>query len=128
MADFVAVPIAEDAPDERSGEGPPLVLFETAEADLVELHGGRPDVGELAAGTAGHLEAIGAAAEQVYRSLRARLQPDTVEMEISIGLSGEVGWFVAKSSASGSLKLKLAWKPEPPAEPGTPAEPDVRRS
>lgn len=40
MADFVAVPIAEDAPDERSGEGPPLVLFETAEADLVELHGG----------------------------------------------------------------------------------------
>ena len=51
---------------------------------------------------AGRLEAIGVAAEQVYRSLRDRLQPDAVEMEIAVGLSAEVGWFVAKSAASGS--------------------------
>jgi hypothetical protein len=76
-------------------------------------HGGRPDVAELAEDAAGRLSAIADAAERVYRSVADRLGPDRVELELSVGLSGEVGWFVAKSSATGGLKLKLSWDTPP---------------
>ena len=38
--------------------------------------------------------------------------PDKVELEISVGLSAEVGWFVAKSSTTGGVKLTLTWERE----------------
>jgi hypothetical protein len=110
MAEFVAVPVEPNEQQNAAGDqGRPVVLFETAESDLVALHGGAPDVKEMAASAAGRLEAIADAAEQVYRSVKDRLGPDKVEMEISVGLSGEVGWFVAKSTATGGLKLILTW-------------------
>lgn len=75
---------------------------------------------EVADQAAGRLEAIGQAAERVYESLRERLGPDSIEMEIGVGLSAEVGWFVAKSSAEGSLTLKFTWdlsdEPQPSPE------------
>ena len=102
-----------------------MVLFETAESDLVALHGGAPGVEELAASAAGRLEAIADAAEQVYRSVKDRLGPDKVELEMSVGLSGEVGWFVAKSSTSGGLKLTLTWEPDKaPTSPDSTHLPD----
>lgn len=111
MADFVTVPVG-GAEGGASGQ---VVLFQSASSDLVALHAGRPTVGEMAADAKGRLEAIAAAAEEVYQELKQRLQPDEVQMEIAVGLSAEVGWFVAKSEASGSLKLTLAWKQDPPA-------------
>ena len=112
MADFVAVPVETGGPGAGT-EGAPrsVVLFEAAESDLVALHGGAPEVRGMAGSAAGRLEAIADAAEEVYRSVRDRLGPDKVEMEIAVGLSGEVGWFVAKSSVSGGLKLTLTWQP-----------------
>ena len=120
MAEFVAVPVEpkdqEHAADEQDR---PVVLFETAESDLVQLHGGAPDVQGMAVSAVGRLEAIADAAEEVYRSVKDRLGPDKVEMEISVGLSGEVGWFVAKSSATGGLKLTLTWEPDKAPSPAT---------
>jgi hypothetical protein len=114
VAEFVKVPV-EGGPGDEGGGGSAVVLFETAESDLVSLHrGGRPDVQELAEDAGGRLAAIADAAEQVYRSVADRLHPDRVELELSVGLSGEVGWFVAKSSATGGLKLKLSWDTPPP--------------
>ena len=118
VAEFVKVPV-EGGPGDDGGEVSAVVLFETAESDLVSLHrGGRPDVEELAEDAAGRLGAIADAAEQVYRSVAERLHPDRVELELSVGLSGEVGWFVAKSSATGGLKLKLSWDTPPPGGTG----------
>jgi hypothetical protein len=118
VAEFVKV-LVEGRPGDEGGGGSAVVLFETAESDLVSRHrGGRPDVEELAEDAAGRLGAIADAAEQVYRSVADRLHPDRVELELSVGLSGEVGWFVAKSSATGGLKLKLAWDTPPPGATG----------
>jgi hypothetical protein len=113
MADFVRVPLESPALGRSS-----VVLFQAGEGDLVELHGGAADVQDVARDAVGRLEGIAEAAEQVYQSLTDRLHPDAVELEIAVGLSGEVGWFVAKSSASGSLKLKLSWTGQlPPPSP-----------
>ena len=112
MAEFVAVPVENGEPTGGAeGSRRSVVLFEAAESDLVAMHGGEPEVRDMAESAAGRLEAIADAAEQVYRSVSDRLGPDTVEMEIAVGLSGEVGWFVAKSSVSGGLKLTLTWEP-----------------
>jgi hypothetical protein len=113
VPDFVKVPVGDGPVGAGEGLVSAVVLFEAAESDLVALHGGRPDVKELAGDAAGRLVAIADAAEQVYRSVADRLRPDRVELELSVGLSGEVGWFVAKSSASGGLKLKLSWDTVP---------------
>ena len=67
-------------------------------------------VKNLAQDATGRLTAIADAAEEVYRSLDARLGPDEVQMEIAVALSAEVGWFVAKSETTGSLKLTFTWK------------------
>ena len=108
MNDFVAVPLGTDS-DDPTSDGRSVALFQSAESDLVASYTGRADIGTVADTAAGRLEAIADAAEEVYRSLRSKLHPDVVEMEIAVGLSGEVGWFVAKSSATGSLKLTLTW-------------------
>jgi hypothetical protein len=109
VAEFVMVPVEGGPVVAGGGVRSAVVLFEAAESDLVSLHGGRPERKELAEDAVGRLTAIADAAEQVYRSVADRLRPDRVELELSVGLSGEVGWFVAKSSASGGLKLKLSW-------------------
>jgi hypothetical protein len=114
VADFVKLQVGE-APVEVDDAGPRVVLFETAESDLVSLHGGRSDVRELGEDAAGRLVAIADAAEHVYRSVAGRLRPDRVELQLSVGLSGEVGWFVAKSAASGGMKLTLSWDSSPAA-------------
>jgi hypothetical protein len=119
VAEFVRVPVDSGPLGGGDGVVSAVVLFETAESDLVSLHGGRPDVRGLADDAAGRLSAIADAAEQVYRSVSERLRPDRVELEVTVGLSGEVGWFVAKSSASGGLKLKLSWDTTVPPPAGT---------
>jgi Trypsin-co-occurring domain 1 len=65
-------------------------------------------------GAAGRLEGIAVAAEQVCAALRTRFKPSELQLELGVGLSGEVGWFFAKSAVEGSLKVTLTWKaPEP---------------
>jgi hypothetical protein len=89
------------------------VFFESAESDLVQLHGGEPEVadgGRLQT----RLEAVATAAEQVAGSLRARLAPDEVALEFGLKVSGEVNWwFFAKNQAEGTIKVTLKWQPPP---------------
>jgi Trypsin-co-occurring domain 1 len=99
------------------------VIFESAESDLVALHGGEPDVvdgGRLQA----RLEAVAGAAEQVAKPLRSRLRPDEISLEFGLKVSGEVNWwFFSKNQAEGTIKVTLTWKPESKAtgEPEPPA-------
>ncbi|WP_405910164.1 CU044_2847 family protein [Streptomyces sp. NBC_00828] len=99
VADFVSVTLADGT----------QVLFQTAESDLVEPRGARVRV-ESADGAGSRLETIAAAVEQVCAELRTRMSPDEVQLEIGVGLSGEVGWFFAKSAMDGSLKVTLTWR------------------
>lgn len=93
------------------------VFFQSAEGDLVELHSGGPDVsdgGRLAT----RLEAVASAARQVAKSLRSQLTPDEVALEFGVGVSGEVGWFFAKSQVEGTIKVTTTWRRDGGGRPG----------
>jgi NTP-dependent ternary system trypsin peptidase co-occuring protein len=94
------------------------VVFESAESNLVALHGGQPDVsdgGRLQT----RLEAVAGAADQVAESLRSRLRPEEISLEFGLKVSGEVNWwFFAKNQAEGTIKVTLTWKPESQAQAG----------
>ena len=85
------------------------VFFESAESDLVALHGGEADVadgGKLNS----RLGAVAEAASQVAGALRSRLAPDEVALEFGLKVSGEVNWwFFAKNQAEGTIKVTLSW-------------------
>jgi hypothetical protein len=104
------------------------VLFESAESDLVALHGGgAPDVvdgGKLTA----RLQGVAEAAEEVAGSLRARLAPDEVSLEFGLQVSGGVNWFFAKAQGQGSIKVTVKWAGNAPTtvpttSPGTRQDP-----
>jgi Trypsin-co-occurring domain 1 len=85
------------------------VLFESAEGDLVALHGGEPDVREGGRLTE-RLGAVAEAAEEVAGSLRSRLAPDEVDLEFGLKVSGELNWwFFAKAQSEGTIKVTLKW-------------------
>jgi hypothetical protein len=97
------------------------VLFESAESDLVALHGGGPpdvrDGGPLSA----QLQEVAEAAEEVAASLRSRLVPDEVSLEFGLKVSGGVNWFFAKAQGEGTIKVTLKWAGNPASAdpPGT---------
>ena len=101
------------------------VLFESAESDLVALHGGPPDVRDGGKLTA-RLQEIAEAAEEVAGSLRARLVPDEVSLEFGLKVSGGVNWFFAKAQGEGTVKVTLKWagnsRRPPHPEPAGPGE------
>jgi Trypsin-co-occurring domain 1 len=95
------------------------VLFESAEGDLVALHGGEPDVREGGRLTE-RLHAVAEAAEEVAGSLRSRLAPDEMNLEFGLKVSGEVNWwFVAKAHSEGTIKVTLKWAGNGPTAAST---------
>jgi Trypsin-co-occurring domain 1 len=100
------------------------VLFESAESDLVALHGGPPEVREGGKLTA-RLQGVAEAAEEVAGSLRARLVPDEVSLEFGLKVSGGVNWFFAKAQGEGTIKVTVKWagNSAPAAPPGTGQDP-----
>ena len=102
------------------------VLFESAESDLVALHGGPPDVLEGGKLTA-RLQEVAEAAEEIAGSLRARLVPDEVSLEFGLQVSGGVNWFFAKAQGQGSIKVTVKWAGNPASAtpPGTEQDPGV---
>jgi hypothetical protein len=104
VADFVTV-VLDDGTE---------VVFQSAESDLVKPHGGPPVVERYEAA----MDALGAmahATQRVARSFAEKMKPDELALEIGVGLSGEVGWFFAKSELEATLTLTLTWKGEKPA-------------
>jgi hypothetical protein len=102
------------------------VLFESAESDLVALHGGgQPDVRDGGKLTA-QLQGVAEAAEEVAASLRSRLVPDEVSLEFGLQVSGGVNWFFAKAQGQGSIKVTLKWagNAASAAAPGTGQDPE----
>lgn len=106
MADFARVTL----PDGTE------VLFEEPGADLVTSRGRHAAIKGVEPDAA-RLETIAQAARQVSEELRTRLIPDELTLEIGVGLTGEVGWFFAKATSQGSLKVTLTWKKTDPASP-----------
>jgi hypothetical protein len=101
------------------------VLFESAESDLVALHGGgQPDVRDGGKLTA-RLQEVAEAAEEIAGSLRARLVPDEVSLEFGLQVSGGVNWFFAKAQGQGSIKVTLKWagNSAPATSPGSGRKP-----
>jgi hypothetical protein len=99
VADFLRVELEDGS----------VALFEAAESDLVSLHSGRPEVEDAVEATMERLEGVAQAAAAMAKKLRDTVRPDEISLEVAVGLSGEVGWFFAKSTASGSVKLTLKW-------------------
>ena len=86
-----------------------VVMFESAESDLVAQHGGQPEVRDGGKLTA-RLQGVAEAAEQVAGSLRSRLAPDEVSLEFGLKVSGEMNWwFFAKAATEGTIKVTLKW-------------------
>jgi hypothetical protein len=100
MADFVKYELADNS----------VVFFESAEASLVSERGGPADV--VDAGKLGdRLSGIAAAASQVSKELRERLEPEEIELEFGVKVSGEVGWwFFAKASGEAAINVTLTWR------------------
>ena len=115
MADFVKYELADHSE----------VYFESAEASLVSLRGGPADV--VDAGKLGdRLSSIAAAADQVSKALRERLEPEEIALEFGVRVSGEVGWwFFAKATGEASINVTLTWKKraEVPPHPNNPDTP-----
>jgi len=92
-----------------------VVFFESAESDLVALHGGQPEVREGGKLTE-RLRGVADAAEQVATELRSRLVPDEVRLEFGLKVSGQVNWwFFAKAQGEGTIKVTLKWSANAPA-------------
>jgi hypothetical protein len=100
MADFVKYELDDNSE----------VFFESAEGSLASLRSGDADV--VDAGKLGdRLSNIAAAAEQVSKGLRERLEPEEIELEFGVKVSGEVGWwFIAKASGEASINVTLTWR------------------
>lgn len=94
------------------------VLFESAESDLVALHGGgAPEVRDGGTLTA-QLQEVAKAAEEVAGSLRSALAPDEVSLEFGLKVSGGVNWFFAKAQGEGTIKVTLMWAGNAAPAPG----------
>lgn len=102
MADFVQFELEDGTP----------VLFETEESNLVRRHGG---AGELSEGGALGEKLTGAAetAQAVSKTLRERLHPDELTLELGLKVSGQANWFVAKAQTEGNIKVTLKWTNDP---------------
>jgi hypothetical protein len=86
-----------------------VVMFESAESDLVQLHGGVAEVRDGGRLTA-RLQGVAEAAEQVAGSLRSRLAPDEVSLEFGLKVSGEMNWWIfAKAQSEGTIKVTVTW-------------------
>lgn len=107
MADFVEVVLDDGT----------RVIFQSAESDLVRPHGGPPAVERYEAA----MDALGEmahATHRVARSFTEKMKPDETSLEIGVGLSGEVGWFFAKSEMEATLTMTLTWKASEPSSTG----------
>jgi len=86
------------------------VLFESAEASLVSLRGGDPDVKE-GGRLADRLSGIAKTAGQVAAAMRESVGPDELALELGVKVAGEVNaWFFAKQQAEATIKVTLTWR------------------
>lgn len=88
---------------------------------------GRKTITTSAGGLALSTVAVALAQADITRTLAAlitpvhaalaQMRPEEVSVELSLGLKGEVGVFVAKSEANATIKITAKWKFGQPSEP-----------
>jgi hypothetical protein len=93
-------------------DGSTVLLEETgpAIADLAASAGGPQAAGSRAAIPVAQWEPLAKAAAALCATVRQQVSSDEISLEIGAALSGEVGWFIAKSSAQATVKLTLTWR------------------
>ena len=86
------------------------VLFESAEASMVSLYGGAPDIKE-GGRIADRLSSIAKTAGQVASAMRESVGPQELTLELGVKVAGEVNaWFFAKQQGEATIKVTLTWK------------------
>lgn len=63
------------------------------------------------------LEKMAQGADALAKTFRKWVTPDEIALELSVGLSGEVGWFFAKSKLEAVMTLSLKWNNPVPDDP-----------
>lgn len=85
------------------------MVFETTEHSLVSQRGGQAkliDGGELEQRVA----PIARTAEAIARGLREKLQPDEIEVNLGVKISGRVNWwFIASNAGEAAITVTLRW-------------------
>ncbi|GHS90093.1 hypothetical protein AGMMS50218_17590 [Actinomycetota bacterium] len=84
------------------------VLFESDDSEYLTDRG--MNFPELAEGALDQFSSVASVAKKMAERIREISGPDEITLELSASLSAEVGWFVAKSAAEGSVKVTLTWK------------------
>ena len=99
MADYVGFGLSDGS----------IVYFESVGNSLVAPRSGTPNVSE-AGKLSIQLKDIAKAAAEISNGLRENLRPDAVEIEFSIKIAAEVGWwFIAKTHGEGAINVRLSW-------------------
>jgi hypothetical protein len=87
------------------------VLFEETGPAIPDL--ASPPAGARAQGMpipVAQLEPLAKAAAAMCATVRQQVSSDEISLELGAALSGEVGWFIAKSSLQATVKLTLTWR------------------
>lgn len=89
------------------------VTFETKEDTPIDglMVNGLGDVG------AQKLDELASAAGTISKKFRDAIKPNEISVEFTVGWSGTVGWFVAKSTLEAAISVSATWTsadPEPP--------------
>jgi hypothetical protein len=74
------------------------------------------------------LEKMAKGAGALASTFRKWVTPDELSLELSVGLSGEVGWFFAKSKLDAVITLSATWNnpvPDNPDHVASTRSPDV---
>jgi hypothetical protein len=100
------------------------IFFEAADGTsggssggLVQEHGGVSSAG-FGGRLQEQMERVAAAAQEVAATLRKKLTPDEIEVELGVTVSGTAGVFMfASSRAESAITVRLKWQSSR-AEPG----------
>ncbi|PTT76034.1 hypothetical protein DBR42_27660 [Pelomonas sp. HMWF004] len=84
----------------------------------------KTDAGSAASGALAKIESLDIAKtlKAIVSPVRSALdaaKPDEISVEVSLGIKGEVGVFVAKSEGNASIKVTAKWKLEAPKAAST---------
>jgi len=86
-----------------------IVYFQSTGETGVELQGGPLKIEKVDQKTA-RLETLASEAASLCTSLRERLSPDEITVELKAGINGKIGWFFAESNLDTSITITATWR------------------
>ncbi len=103
---------------------PPHKQTASGDSGLTSRTASGPSIDEAAKGLArvDLQQTLASLIEPVHQALMAS-RPKEVSVELSLGIKGEVGFFVAKSEGNASLKITAKWSFDAKAVPAPASKP-----